>query len=270
VYPVLSRRSGGLSIGINLSPDAACDYRCVYCQVDRSTGARSYASEVDLTQLRDELALTVATARDGTLFSDPSFRAVPAGLRGIADIAFSGNGEPTASQQFAPAVEIAASVRCQAGLDQTRIVLITNACHLKRPDVEQALAVMDENNGEVWAKLDAGTEAYYQQVNRCGRPLQRVLDNITAAARVRPVVIQSLFMRLNGHPPGDAELAAYVDRLGEIAGAGGSIKYVQIYTIARPPAETFVGPLANDEVDRIVRLVQIKTNLAARAYYGAG
>ncbi len=33
VYPVVSRRAGGVSVGINLSPDNACNWQCVYCQV---------------------------------------------------------------------------------------------------------------------------------------------------------------------------------------------------------------------------------------------
>jgi len=40
VYPVISRRSGGLSIGINLNPDTACNFDCVYCQVDRTSTPR--------------------------------------------------------------------------------------------------------------------------------------------------------------------------------------------------------------------------------------
>ena len=36
VYPVLSRRADGISVGINLNPDKACNFDCIYCQVDRS------------------------------------------------------------------------------------------------------------------------------------------------------------------------------------------------------------------------------------------
>src|SRR5438445_111855 len=39
VYPVLSRRARGVSIGINLNPDKICNWDCVYCQVDRTTPA---------------------------------------------------------------------------------------------------------------------------------------------------------------------------------------------------------------------------------------
>ena len=37
VYPVLSRRAHGISIGINTNPDKVCNFDCIYCQVDRTT-----------------------------------------------------------------------------------------------------------------------------------------------------------------------------------------------------------------------------------------
>jgi hypothetical protein len=94
------------------------------------------------------------------------------------------------------------------------------------------------------------------------------LDNITAAARVRPLVIQSLFMRVAGKPPSQSELEAFCDRLNEITAAGGQLKLVQIYTIARRPAESYVAPLSNAEVDAIVALVNSRTGLNAIGYYG--
>ena len=263
---MISRRSGGLSIGINLNPDFACNFDCVYCQVDRSSVPR--VREVQPARLRDELARMICDAQSGALFDDPAFARVPEEMKQIKDIAFSGDGEPTTCKHFRQCVEAAAALRQEAGLIDTRIVLITDACYLSRPGVADALAIMDENNGEIWAKLDAGTEAYFREVNRPNYPLQHVIDNITVAARVRPVVIQSMFMRLRDQPPDEAELRAYVDRLNEITAAGGRISYVQIYTIARHPAETYATCLTNSEVDDIVKLVRTSTGLRAEAFYG--
>ena len=53
VYPVISRRSRGLSIGINLNPDKVCNFDCIYCEVDRTTPGK--VSRIDLDQMRDEL-----------------------------------------------------------------------------------------------------------------------------------------------------------------------------------------------------------------------
>ena len=265
VYPVISRRSAGLSIGINLNPDGACNFGCIYCQVDRSGEPK--VRRVDLARLRTELAEMFADVQTGALWNDPAFRDVPADRRRVRDIAFSGDGEPTTSKHFRASVELVAELKRDAGLDETKIVLITDACYLAKPDVAAVLEIMDDSNGEIWAKLDAGTEAYYQKVNRPNFPLQHVIDNIVSAARVRPVVIQSLFMRINDEPPSDAELDAYVDRLREITGAGGRIAYVQVYTVARRPAEDFVHPLSNEGVDCITARIG-KAGFAAEAFYG--
>jgi hypothetical protein len=138
-----------------------------------------------------------------------------------------------------------------------------------RPHVMRGLATLDANNGEIWAKLEAGTEEYFKLIDRTPIPFLQILDNITAAARVRPLVIQSLFMRVAGEPPSAAELAAFCDRLIEIPAAGGQLKLVQVYTVARRPAESVVTPLADAEVDAIVRLVETRTGLPAAPFYGS-
>ena len=40
VYPVLSRRSKGISIGVNLNLDKVCNFDCVYCQVTAPSRAK--------------------------------------------------------------------------------------------------------------------------------------------------------------------------------------------------------------------------------------
>lgn len=266
VYPVISRRSTGLSIGVNLNPDTACNFDCIYCQVDRT--APPHVREVDPVRFRRELAQMIELAAGGALFEDPAFVGVPQPLRAIKDIAFSGDGEPTTSKWLRECIEVTAAVRSEAGLDDAKLVLITDACYLTRPEVEAGLAILDENNGQIWVKLDAGTEAYFQKVNRPNYPITHVVENIISASRVRPVVIQSLFMRIDGEPPDDAELAAYVDRFKEITDAGGQIDYVQVYTVARRPAEDWVTALTKQEVDRIVDRVHRETGLRSQGYYG--
>lgn len=267
VYPVISRRSGGLSIGINLNPDTACNFDCVYCQVDRTIVPR--VREVNPVILGNELREMIGLAQSGELFADASFSSVPASMQSIRDFAFSGDGEPTTCKCFRECVEALAQIKRESGLREAKIVLITDACYLTKPDVVAGLVVMDQNDGEIWAKLDAGTEEYYSQVNRPNFPLQHVVANITSVARVRPIVIQSLFMRLNGIGPDDREIDAYIARLKEISAAGGQISLVQIYTVARRPAQAFVGALSNEEVDHITDRVRSATGLIARPFYGA-
>ncbi|MEK6235570.1 MAG: radical SAM protein, partial [Planctomycetales bacterium] len=152
---------------------------------------------------------------------------------------------------------------------QVKTVLITNASMFHRPRVQKGLEILDANQGEIWAKLDAGTEEYYRLIERTPIPFQRILDNLAAAAQVRPLVIQSLFMLVDGEPPSDQERLAYCDRLNEITAAGGQIQLVQIYTLARKPAESSVGALSNAETDRLAQLVRDRAGLPTSVYYGA-
>jgi len=267
VYPVVSRRAGGISIGVNLNLDKVCNFDCIYCQVDRSDQAEKEFLELD--RLADELNATVGLVTSGRIFEHPKFRQAPGPLRRLNDIALSGDGEPTTYRNFDEVVGVCAEVRRRHKLDAVKLVLITNASMFHRERVRRGLETLDAANGEIWAKLDAGTEAYYRLVARTAIPFARILDNLRDAARVRPIVIQSLFMRIHGQPP-PAEQEAYCDRLAEIAAAGGQIRLVQVHTIARPPAESWVAALADAEVDALADLVRRRTGLAVAAFYSCG
>ena len=223
---------------------------------------------MDLERLAEELDRMVELVISGRIFEGTQFRGTPPPLRRLNDIALSGDGEPTLSANFDRAVELCAEVRRRHGLDDLKLVLITNAGALDQPRVRRALETLDRNGGEIWAKLDAGTEDYYAQVNRSTVPWQQILDNLRAAAVARPIVVQSLFMRIRGEPPAAAELEAYCSRLEEILAAGGRIKLVQVHTIARPPAEAWVSALSDAEVDAIADLVRRRTGLSVAAFYG--
>lgn len=266
VYPVLSRRSRGISVGVNLNPDKVCNFDCIYCQVDRRSEAET--TFVDVDRLVHELEETLDLVTTGALYDDDRFQAIPGPLRRLNDIAFSGDGEPTSFRNIDVIVERVAAIKAARGLNDVKLVLITNASLFDRPAVRRALAVFDANQGEIWAKLDAGTADYFARVDRTLIPFARVLDNLREAARVRPLVIQSLFMRIDGTGPSDAEIAAYNDRLSEIRAAGGAIDRVQVYTVARRPAEDNVAPLDPAVVDRIAETVRRGVGVPVEAYYG--
>ena len=271
VYPVLSRRSGGISIGVNLNPDKVCNFDCIYCQVDRRSESETRFVETDA--LLVELRTTLELVASGDIYKTEKFGNVPQHLRRLNDIAFSGDGEPTTYKNFDELMELSAAEKNRSRVDDRqsaiKMVLITNASMFHRPHVQRGLEVLDRNNGEIWAKLDAGTDEYYHLIERTKIPFRQILDNITTAARVRPLVIQSLFMRVSGEAPTSQEIEAFCDRLNEITVTGGQLQLVQVYTIARRPAESYVAPLADTEVDAIVELVKERTGLNATAFYGS-
>jgi wyosine [tRNA(Phe)-imidazoG37] synthetase (radical SAM superfamily) len=267
VYPVLSRRSRGISLGINLNPDKACNFDCIYCQVDRRTDA--VTRFVERAQLIEELEGTLELILSGALYDDPQFAAVPPELRRLNDIAFSGDGEPTTFANIDEIVADLAEIKRRRQLDAVKLVMITNASMFHRPAVKRALAILDANQGEIWAKLDAGTEDYYRLVDRTSIPFLRILDNLREAARVRPLVIQSLFMRVHGMGPSDTEIAEFCNRLNELLAAGGKIDRVQVYTVARPPAESYVSPLSDAELGHIAQAVREHVGVAIEVYGGA-
>lgn len=249
VYAVLSRRSRGISVGLNLNPDRACNFDCVYCQVDRRT--LSPAADLDLGILLRELEATLDAVTSGAIYRDRRFEAVPRPLRRLNDIAFSGDGEPTAVREFDAVVEAVASLKRAQRLDPVKLVLITNATLLHRPTVRRALEVLDAHQGEIWAKLDAGTEAYYRSIDRSVVRFDRILGNLLETSRRRPIVIQSLFASLEGKAPSDEEVLAYSERLRGLIAGGGKIALVQVHTVARAPADARVSPLSDEALQRI-------------------
>lgn len=264
VYPVISRRSRGLSIGVNLSPTKACTFDCVYCSVDRTVPGSGPGA--DLPTLERELGELLSQATSGALYADGPLAQTPPELRRLNDVAFSGDGEPTAAPEFPAALRLAAEALERRGLD-ARLVVITNATLLDKPRVAEALAAVPAGRLEIWAKLDAGSPGHYARVDRSRVPFERILANLLAAGRARPLVLQSMFMRLQGQPPTDAEVDAWVARVKELAEAGCRIERVQVYTAARRTAEAYVAPLEDEALDAIAARVR-ELGLAADTYYG--
>ena len=95
VYPVVSRRSGGVSIGVNLNPDKVCNFDCIYCQVDRTR--QSETRFVALDELLAELDATIELVTSGDLFETEKFRDTPPALRRLNELVF---GEGTIAHEF--------------------------------------------------------------------------------------------------------------------------------------------------------------------------
>lgn len=265
VYPVVSRRSKGLSVGVNVNPDKACNFDCPYCQVDRREPSALKA--VDLPGLVQELDGLLALAASGEIWAHAPFDTVAPHLRRVNDVAFAGDAEPFSYRGLADALEAGGGLLEDHGLSGVQPIVLSNGTLLHRPESQRALSVLDRLGGRVWFKLDAGTEPYFQFVNGTTLPFKRVLDNLLAAARARPLVIQSMFLRFHELGPSEAEIQAWLGRLQRVIEGGGEIELVQVYSIARVPARPALQMLPTPELERIAAAVRA-LGLEAEVYAG--
>jgi wyosine [tRNA(Phe)-imidazoG37] synthetase (radical SAM superfamily) len=229
VYPVVSRRAGGVSVGINLNTNNACNWRCIYCQVPDLK--RGPAPATDLSVLENELRDFLNELLHGDFMQSR----VPEGARRINDIALSGNGEPTSSAEFVQVIALIARVRREVALPETvKTVLITNGSLLYRSEVQQGLHDMAKLNGEVWFKLDRASEAGMQLVNGTRISMSKVRDNLIAAIASCPTWLQTCWFALDGKPPSRQDEDDYLEFVSALLRDGHRPQGVLLYSLARP------------------------------------
>ena len=232
VYPVVSRRTGGVSVGVNLNPNRACNWRCIYCQVPELV--RGTAPPIDLPRLERELGDFL----DDVLRGDYLARHAPEGAQRLTDIALSGDGEPTSAREFDRVVEVIGRVRAASGMPAgVKTVLITNGSLIQRPEVQAGLRTLATLEGEVWFKVDRATEAGIRAVNDVALSPDAVRRNLAAAARLCPTWVQTCMFALDGRPPSDDELEAYLALLRTALADAVPLRGVLLYGLARPPMQ---------------------------------
>jgi wyosine [tRNA(Phe)-imidazoG37] synthetase (radical SAM superfamily) len=263
VYAVISQRARGLSIGINLNPDKRCNFDCAYCEVNRDTPGRD--RKVDLTVMGEELESLLKRVQEGRMRELPGFRNMPEELLELKEVALSGNGEPTLCPEFAEVVREIFYIRSTGRYRFFKIVLITNTTGLDLPEVKRGLKLLSADD-EIWVKLDAGTQQYMNVVNRADIPLWRVLDNILALGKERPVIVQSLFPLINGEQPPSDQIEEYALRLKELKMAGAQISMVQVYSAHRPPHRPNCEHLPLKSLSQIARRVREVAGLKAEVF----
>jgi wyosine [tRNA(Phe)-imidazoG37] synthetase (radical SAM superfamily) len=262
VYAVVSARARGLSVGVNMNPDKNCNFNCLYCEVHRNGEARE---QIDVEVMAAELKKTLAMVRAGRLRERPWYHSLPDELLQLRHVALSGDGEPTLSPKFAESLQAVVHVRALAGFPFFKLVLITNATGLDLPHVQEGLKYFTLSD-EIWAKLDGGTQAYLNKVNRSEIPLEKVLGNLLLIGRQRPIIIQSLFPAIGGEEPPLEEIDQYARRLLELKEAGADISLVQIYSATRPSAHSDCGHLPLRVLSRIAQTVRQTTGLKAEVF----
>ena len=250
VYPVVSRRAGGVSIGINLNTNNACNWRCIYCQVPDLV--RGTAPPVDLPLLEKELGGFLHELQHGDFM-----QRVPPDARRINDIAISGNGEPTSAQEFAEVIELIARHK-PADL---KLVLITNGSLMQRDNVQQGLRRMAQLNGEVWFKLDRASEAGMALVNDTKMTMEKVRQNLAATIACCPNTwLQTCWFALDGKAPGAQDEDDYVDFLKGLLRGGITPQGVLLYGLARLSMQkegSRLSALSNEQMESFAARIRM-------------
>ncbi len=256
VYPVLSRRAGGVSVGINLNVNSACNWACVYCQV--AGLSRGGPPPVDIALLERELAGFLARLADGDWWGSE----IPIESRRVADVAFSGDGEPTAAHEFPAVVAAVRRVLMAQGIaDSVILRLITNGSLLHRPAVLAGIRLVGEAGGEVWFKIDRVGALASRIVNGVPADPARVLARLRRCARLAPTWIQTCWFAWDGLAPTEKEREAYCSLVSQVSA---EIRGVHLYGLARPsmqPAALRLGRLEPALLAEFAREIETKTGV---------
>jgi wyosine [tRNA(Phe)-imidazoG37] synthetase (radical SAM superfamily) len=256
VYPVISRRAGGVSVGINLNVNNACNWACVYCQVEDLT--RGGPPPIDLDLLERELDGFLDDALHGGFMS----REVPAEARHLMDIAFSGNGEPTSAAEFPEAVQVVRRVLERHGLaGKLPVRLITNGSLLHRPGVRDGIRGLGELGGEVWFKVDRAMPAEVETINGVPMDAGKIRDNLSRCAALATTWVQTCWFALDGIAPDAAARDAYCALLAPVASR---LAGVHLYGLARPsmqPAAPRLQRIDAEEMEKFAAEIQEKTGI---------
>jgi histidinol dehydrogenase len=256
VYPVISRRSGGLSLGINLFPDAkVCSFDCPYCEVFPLAPGLPPFSIAELEVELDRF-LERGYAQD--------WKGVP-----VRDICFSGNGEPTLSPFLGEALSVCARARKAHPdiLGGAHLVLITNSTGFLVSETQALLYRYAKEEGlVVWAKLDGGNDELYRLMSGSSIELERITRGIEDFARLTPIVIQTMLCEVSGRRPLEADIADYSALLNRLTRGGALVSEVHLYTFARPTPGGLCASLSEESLRRIADSVRASTGLPVRAF----
>lgn len=233
VYPVVSRRAGGVSVGINLNPNNACNWRCIYCQVPNLK--RGGPPPIDLALLDEELRRMLTDIVAGNFLE----RHAPMDMRRLNDVALSGNGEPTSAPEFDAVVHLIGQAMSDFGLlsQGVKLVLISNGSLSHRAYVQAGIKRMKPLNGEVWFKFDRATKAGMHLVNDTEADPERHYKRLAQVAMLCPTWIQTCMFALDGAPVSDTEVDAYLAMLARTQTDRLPLRGVLLYGLARPPMQ---------------------------------
>ena len=251
IYPVVSRRAGGLSLGINLNTNNACNWQCIYCEVPNLV--RGKPEPINLQELESELDYWLDQIINKSFLSQYTKSKTE-----FKDIAFSGNGEPTASKQFKDVIGILIKKIKEYKLDKKIVIrLITNGSYMANPVIQESFSLISNFNREIWFKIDCVKKHDIQTVNQVNLSLVTIKKNLEAALNNGPTVIQTCFFKLNEKLPSLESLGAYINFLKIYEN---KIKEIHLYSLARlseQPSQKKLTRLTKSELEVIAIKIKV-------------
>lgn len=263
VYPVISRRSGGVSIGVNLNLDKNCNFDCPYCQVFRTE--KLNPSAINLEKIHHELQILLSTFDSEGVCQLPIFSNLQNHQKILRDIALSGDGEPTLVKEFPEVCEMLYKIQ-QNTIQPLSLVLISNATLFHKPAVQKGIHTLLAKQGDVWAKLDAGTSEWYHKINKTQVPFSQILSNLKLLAQKYPITIQSLWHQLGEEVPTGEEFLAFLSQINHILSQGGKIKEIHLHTVTRAPSDSKARPLEKSLLEKWKELCIEQTGVNTKIF----
>ena len=230
--PVPSRRLGN-SLGIDIVPFKKCSFDCIYCQLGRTT-IKTFLREsyFPVAEIRNDIQQELNAGAS------------------IDYITFSGSGEPTLNRDLGRLISM---VKESTDIP---VAVITNGSLLWNGAVQESLLEADL----ILPSLDAGSESLFQYINRphsclC---LENIVDGLVDfRSKFTGQMWLEIFL-LGG-------VNAIQKEIEKIAAAVESIHpdKIQLNTAVRPPAESFVVPLAKVQMERFISIFPCAAEIIA-------
>lgn len=265
IYPVISRRAKGLSIGINLNLDKHCNFSCAYCQVDRTIPGPK--EKIDIPRIEGEIENIIDAYEKNGLADFSSFQNVEEEKREIKDICLSGDGESTMAPEFPEVCRLMRQMQDKYSRYPLQLTLITNSTLLDRPNVQKGLALLTEKKGEIWTKLDAGSESWYQKISRSRVPLEKIQENIEATVKKFPIRVQTMLCKIGPEFPDENEISLYVNRLKQIhLSCPQNLLGIQLYGVVRHTALPDVHPIESSFFAEVAKKIRSEIPVKIEIY----
>lgn len=243
----MSRRSGGLSIGINFNTNNACNWRCIYCQVPNlKLGS---APQCDFDVLSEEFNYFLNYVLQGNFYNDFN---IPFEQRVIKDIAISGNGEPTSLKLFDQAIKIIGEIAIEFKLfPKVKFVLISNGSLFNQSQVQDGLEHLAKLNGEIWFKLDSATEEGRRLINNISQTQQKLINNLKISSELCETKLQTCLFHYGELIWSNTEKYAYLNFLKLISTQKIKINTILLYSIARISYQPEANELSAADFDEL-------------------